>query len=381
MGKPRKTMQREPKIKMASQSIRVLLVDDDEDDYILFRDMLADISQGAYRLDWAPDEKTAIEKIESRVYDICLMDFRLGERDGIEIFHEIKQRRIQTPIIIMTGYGAYDLDVHAMMEGAADYLEKKNINANLLERSIRYAVNRARTLAALKTSEAKLRALSSKFINAQENERRRIARELHDSIGADLTAIKFALERHMHKMVTQPVDSQKASLKQLIDIVKKTTEEIRKISTDLRPSILDDLGILAAIRSVLRQVQVANPKIRVESRLEIQEAEVPDSLKIVIYRLFQEALNNVVKHSGANVVWANLTKSVDRLEWMVQDNGTGFDVPKAMSESALTGTVGLLGMQERAELSNGTFNLESAPGDGTTLRAAWSLNQGGFTAR
>jgi signal transduction histidine kinase len=369
-------MKREPKIEMTSRPIHVLLVDDDEDDYVLFRDMLADISNATYRLEWAPDEKAAMEKIEDHSYDICLMDFRLGERNGIEVFHELKRRRVQTPIIILTAYGAYDLDVQAMLEGAADYLEKRAINAVLLERSIRYAVNRTKTLVALKASEEKLRALSIKIIEAQENERRRIAGELHDSLGADLTAIKFALEHHMNRMVSEPVDSQRISLKRIIDLVQKTTEEARRISTDLRPSVLDDLGILAAARSMLRQFQTVHPKIRIESRLDIREADVPDSLKIVIYRLFQEALNNAFKHSGANAVWARLTKSDERLEWMVRDNGTGFDVEEHISDSGETGSLGLSGMRERIELSNGIFNLESEPGVGTTLRAVWSVNQG-----
>jgi signal transduction histidine kinase len=156
-------------------------------------------------------------------------------------------------------------------------------------------------------------------------------------------------------------------------VVQDAVEEVRRISMNLRPSILDDLGILATISWFCREVEETYSGIRIEKRIHIDENDVPDSLRIVIYRLLQEALNNMAKHSQADLVHLALERIDENIELTVMDNGAGFDIEEVLSEEMSKRGLGLASMKERAELSGGSFLVESQKGVGTTVKASWSL--------
>jgi signal transduction histidine kinase len=138
---------------------------------------------------------------------------------------------------------------------------------------------------------------------------------------------------------------------------------------NLRPSLLDDLGLLATIEWFAREYQNTYPTIRIEKQTEIEETQVPDPLKAVIYRILQEAMNNIAKHSKANLVSISLMGKKDGIELVIEDNGIGFDM-----ESIKRG-LGLGSMKERAEFSGGSFDMESVRGKGTLIRASWLIEQ------
>ncbi|HEX7183156.1 MAG TPA: EAL domain-containing protein [Thermoanaerobaculia bacterium] len=138
---------------MSGAPIRVLLIDDDEDDHVLARDLLEEIGKDRYRLDWEPGCDAALQAIRAQAHDVYLLDYHLGERTGLEILREAIDGGCRAPIIMLTGLGDRDVDLEAMRAGAADYLAKGSLDAPLLERSIRYALERARTLEALRESE------------------------------------------------------------------------------------------------------------------------------------------------------------------------------------------------------------------------------------
>ena len=360
-------------MKMEDQAIKILLVEDDEDDYVIIRDVLSEIEGQEFEMDWVSTYQEATDKIRSNHYDVCLMDYRLGEGDGIQLTRGFLQRGFHEPIILLTGLGSYELDMQAMREGVADYLEKGDLNPKLLERSIRYAIDHTKTLAALRESEGQLRVLSTKVLEAQENERKIIAQELHDSIGASLTAIRYGLEEKLHRMGKESPAPEGISLEQIISIVRETIEEAHRISSNLRPSALDDMGLLAAVRSSCRELKELYERIQIETEIGIQEEDVQEPLKIVIYRVLQEALNNVVKHGGADTVRVLLTKTERSLELSIRDNGQGFDPEEKLSGESQMGGMGLVGMKERTELSNGTFEIASEKGKGTVIKAKWPL--------
>jgi len=224
---------------------------------------------------------------------------------------------------------------------------------------------------ALRESEKELRLLSGQLLAAQEQERGRIARELHDGIGQSLSAIKFRIEDALGQMGKDVAESTVNSLNNLIPIIQSTVEEVRRITMDLRPSTLDDLGILATIGWFCREFQETYATVRIEKEIRLEEADIPGSLKTVIYRVLQEALNNVAKHSGADRVTIFLTKRGHTIELTIEDNGRGFDLKEAYDIDGSKRGFGLGSMKERIELSGGSFSLQSIRREGTTVKASW----------
>jgi PAS domain S-box-containing protein len=217
---------------------------------------------------------------------------------------------------------------------------------------------------ALMESEKELRLLSTQLLAAQEHERKWIAQELHDSIGQTLVAVKFALERKIGQSGTGKIPPG-ISMEDILSMVQNGVDETRRIMTNLRPSMLDDLGILATINWFCREFQKVYPHFHVQRQIELQEQEVPEKLKIVIFRILQEAMNNVAKHSRGTSIVLSLGRKSDRIDLKIQDNGAGFDL-----ENCRKG-LGLSSMKERAQHSGGIFILESSPGRGTCLEAMW----------
>jgi PAS domain S-box-containing protein len=225
---------------------------------------------------------------------------------------------------------------------------------------------------ALKKSETSLRHLSIELLNSQEKERKLVAGEIHDSIGSSLAAIKFKVDN----VITEVGDKSPETttpLRNLIPIVQGAIDEARRIQMNLRPSILDDLGILATIKWFCRQFESTYSNIHISQSIKIEEHEVPGSLKTVIFRVLQEGLNNVAKHSKAKMVMLLLRKAGQGVELVIRDNGQGFDVSKAQFSNGTTHGLGLNSMRERTELSGGSFEIESTQEKGTTLRATWPL--------
>jgi PAS domain S-box-containing protein len=226
---------------------------------------------------------------------------------------------------------------------------------------------------ALRKSDKELRILSNQLLSAEEKERKRIARELHDGIGQALSAIKFSVENSLRELHNGTHPSDLKSLESVIPLTQKTIEEVRRIVKDLRPSILDDLGILATIAWFCREFQNVYSGIRIEKDIAIKENDIPLPLKTVIYRVLQEALNNVAKHSRADTVDLSMKKTPAGIEFVVKDNGTGFDLEKTIAQKPAQRGFGLASMRERVELSEGMFDICSVIGNGTTIRGLWEI--------
>jgi PAS domain S-box-containing protein len=211
-----------------------------------------------------------------------------------------------------------------------------------------------------------LRQLSSKLLSAQEKERKRIAAELHDSLLSELAAMKFLFEAKLVLLKKgQLTDTNEFD--RIRDIMQKVMKDTRAIMNNLRPSILDEMGLISTIDWFSREYQKAYAHIQIRTQLEVLEKDIPDILRVVIFRVLQEALNNFAKHGRGNLVELSLLKSGDALQLRIQDNGQGFDVGNVQKG------LGLESMQERVELSGGEFQIESARGAGTTIRASWLL--------
>jgi len=224
----------------------------------------------------------------------------------------------------------------------------------------------------LRKSEKELRLLSTQLLTAQENERKRIALELHDTVAQSLVTIKFTLAQKL-KQMGGPTPSEGITLESVIDLVQGNITEVRRLMTALRPSLLDDLGILATINWHCREFQSVYKYIEIEKEVTISEEDVPHDLKIVIFRILQEAMYNVAKHSEASRIQLYLNKEDGALKLSVRDNGKGFDYQGVLSDMSTNEGLGLIGMRERAEQSFGTFTLESRKNEGTLVRAVWHV--------
>jgi signal transduction histidine kinase len=225
----------------------------------------------------------------------------------------------------------------------------------------------------LRKSEEQLRHLSAQLLEVQENERKRIAGELHDSIGQSLTAIKFGLENAISSISQDAVEDSIELLEALIPVVQQASEEVRQIHTDLRPSLLDDLGIISTISWFCREFEKVYSGIKIEKKVDMEEKQVPEPLKIVIFRVLQEALNNISKYAKADYVRISLKGITGKMEFIVEDNGQGFDIEHMSYVKSSKRGFGLTSMKERIELSGGAFAIESTPGVGTVVRASWPI--------
>jgi signal transduction histidine kinase len=221
-----------------------------------------------------------------------------------------------------------------------------------------------------------LRHLSSKLLSAHEDERKRIAGEIHDTLGACLTGIKFKAE-NAQLQTGKTANTPTESLNTIIPLVQECIEECKRIQMDLRPSILDDLGLLAAFSWFWRRIQTIYSNTRIEREIEIEEGDIPPRLKIVAFRVTQEAMNNITKHSKADLVRFRLRKLDGRMELVLQDNGQGFDLEKVLSSESTGRGLGITSMRERTELSGGSFVIESTEGKGTIIHASWPLHGNG----
>lgn len=213
---------------------------------------------------------------------------------------------------------------------------------------------------------AEVRFLSTRLLAAQEEERRRIARDLHDGIGGLLSAIKYKTEAAQRGH----------DLEDVVSLLQRTIEECRRIQMDLRPPLLDDLGLLATLNWLIREFQIRTPGLKVEKQFQVEEQAIPLALRTVIFRIAQEALNNIAKYSGADWMLLSLRKTKGTLLLVVRDNGRGFEIEKALTREGTERGLGLASMRERSELSGGTFSIESSPGQGTVVQVAWSEKTG-----
>jgi signal transduction histidine kinase len=216
----------------------------------------------------------------------------------------------------------------------------------------------------LARSRTELEALSAQLVDAQESERRSISRELHDEVGQSLGALLVEVGR-----LAASVPSDDTQIKDHVDKIKSvaetTVQTVRNIALLLRPSMLDDLGLIAALEWQGREVS-RRSEMEVEVQSEDVSEKMPDEYRICIYRMVQEALNNAARHSSAKNARVTVEQTADRILVCVFDDGRGFDPQRVRG-------LGILGMEERVRRLGGIFTIDSKPGRGTTLKAEFPL--------
>jgi PAS domain S-box-containing protein len=238
--------------------------------------------------------------------------------------------------------------------------------AEILVGQAAVAIQNARLFEQVHAGREQLRLLARQVVSVQEQERRRVSRELHDEAGQALTALKISLELAMADLPDK-AESLRERIRESVILTDDTMERIRLLARDLRPPALDAVGLSPTLEDVCRDF---GKRTQLSIDYEGEKLPVlPDAVSICLYRVLQEALTNVARHAQARHVWVALRREVDSISLSVDDDGQGFDLPVTPSFTGRPMGIGLLGMRDRLELLGGGMEIDSQPGKGTRLVA------------
>lgn len=325
------------------------------------------LEQGGLRVLEAHDADTALAVATSARPDLLVLDHVLPGVNGLDLLAAVRHRTRSPglPALLVTGSAT----LADRRDAAADsnvHVITKPVEPTRLLLAVQERLHGA-DAADLIAARNELAALSHRLVHAQEEERRVVARELHDELGQSLTSIKITLETAIRE--NRPPD-----VPALRDEVDRLLTRVRALSLDLRPLMLDEVGLAPALVWHLERVHK-----QTGIRVEFDHAGLPQHLspdiEIAAFRIIQEALTNVARHAGVRAARVHLDADEHNLHISIEDAGRGFD-PRSRSQATATGgvapaepAVGLAGMRERAQLAGGRLEVESNPGHGTRIRA------------
>jgi signal transduction histidine kinase len=357
----------------------ILIVDDDRRNLMALQELL----QGLGQLVLAHSGEEALRCVLKQEFAVILLDVRMPGVDGFETARLIRerQRSRHTPVIFVTGATE---DVGSMFRGyevgAVDYIVKPLI-PEVLKSKVAvfielYAKNSAlvreiaeheQTGARLRESEENLRALSTRMRSVREDEQIRIAREIHDELGQALTGLKMDLTWLTGKL---PADQKPLlkKIKSMFRLIDDTIRSVRKIASGLRPDLLDEVGLAAAIGWQARDFQLRTG-IRCNVNLPPDSDGLDQERSTAVFRIFQEVLTNVARHANATRVDVSMRQDADTLTLEVQDNGRGITAAEMRGSKSL----GLLGMRERVLLFSGKLDINGTRGRGTQVTVSLPL--------
>ena len=221
--------------------------------------------------------------------------------------------------------------------------------------------------------QEQLRRLSHQLLSAQEEERKTISRELHDEIAQTLTGINVQLGslKAATTLNTKELEKKITSTQRLVE---KSVQIVHRFARELRPSVLDDLGLIPALHSFVK-IFAERTRLRIRLRIFAGVEQLDAAIRTVLYRVVQESLTNVARHARASRVEVCIEKLVDSVHMQVKDDGRSFSVER-MLQAQKNNRLGLLGMRERVEMVGGHFGIESAPGRGTTVEVHVPFRKG-----
>lgn len=342
---------------------RILMIEDDVADAELVKFALREAGL-AFDLRCVDNKEDFLEELERGDPDIILSDYALPSFDGLAALRLARQKRPELPFIFVTGTLGEELAIETLKNGATDYVLKTRLSRLVpaVHRARREAEERAERRNAeekLRESHEQLRALSIYLQHVREEERTRIAREVHDELGQELTGLKFDLSNLAARLPREHKQFQE-SIKAMLAQIDAIIQTVRRISTELRPSVLDDLGLAAAIEWQTHEFQT---RTGLQSRitLDVQTPVIDQELNTAFFRIFQETLTNVMRHANATKVEVRLAEEMGKLVLEVKDNGRGI----TEAQMASNRSIGLLGMRERAVLLGGEFHIRGVAGKGT----------------
>jgi signal transduction histidine kinase len=345
-------------------AIRVVLLEDREADAELILETLNNSG-----LDIAATTVASREGFEAalshRPPSIILSDYYLPAFDGAAALEIAKQLAPDIPFIFVTGILGEEVVIEMLKMGATDYVLKSRLSrlAPAMVRALREADHRRENQKAqskLRRSYDQLRALTGHLRFVREEERTRIAREVHDELGQALTSLKLDLSLVSKKLIGEPAIKKK--IKAMSDHVDATIHTVRRIATELRPGVLDNLGLAAAIEWQTADFQ-ERTGIPCDVKIDVKQANLDPELSTMCFRIFQETLTNILRHAKATLVEVNLATVGRELILTVRDNGRGISEEEVIHAQS----IGLIGMRERVAQAGGQVLFIGVPSRGTTV--------------
>ncbi|MDR3569924.1 MAG: PAS domain S-box protein [Syntrophobacteraceae bacterium] len=295
-------------------------------------------------------------------------------QQGLPFVAEHRVLRPDGAIIHLAARGKVTRDAEGRLERLNglvwDITERKHLENELRRSRDQLELRVAERTADLKSANKKLRRLPSMLIEAQERERQRLSMELHDSVGQTIAALKFRIEHVIVCLEKEKCPQSLHLLNEFVPVLQRSLDETRAIYMGLKPTILAEHGILATLDWYRLELLKLYPDQHIELETRIEEEDIPEDYKIVIFRIAQEALNNSFKHGNPDWVDVRLALNNGAIELEIQDDGIGMN-PDFIIKSPGAKSLGLMGMRERAELTGGEFTIHSAPNEGTMVKAIW----------
>jgi len=341
----------------------ILIVDDNAS---ARETLVAMLENQEYHIDLAEDGFHALQILHQLQPDLILLDVMMPGMDGFEVCRRIRAapQLAEVPIIMLTALDDRASLLQGIEAGADDFLIKPVDRYELMAR-VR-TITRLNRYRILKEQRENLREMTERLITAQEQERQHMSRELHDDLGQALTLQMISL-RNLQGEPPLSRDELFERLQALHDQTHDIFIKIRNLAQDLRPPILDALGLKVSMQTYCTEF---TRRTHLPITFEVDESLplLPDIYNITLYRVLQEALSNIIKHAHAGHVWVDLSREDENIILTVQDNGQGFKAKEVQSNG-----MGLSIMQERVTIAGGNFSINSDPRRGTILTAQFPL--------
>lgn len=321
----------------------------------------------SFSLERVDSKREYLQALTENPPSLILSDYSLPGFNGHDALLLSLEKCPETPFIFVTGTMGEEVAIETLRSGATDYVLKTRLSRLVpaVSRALRESRERAehrRAEEQLRESHEQLRQLSIYLQRVREEERTRIAREVHDELGQALTSCKLDLA-WIASRLPKDCATLLAKTRALTSHIDATIQTVRRISTELRPGVLDHLGLVAALEWQANDFQ-NRTGIQCEVSSRLSEAPLDSHLSTTLFRIFQETLTNIIRHAGATQVGVDLKETASAVILTVKDNGRGI----ARSEITNTKSMGLLGMRERAVLLGGTFKIgRAARGQGTKV--------------
>lgn len=370
---------------MKINDLRILLIDDDEDDYVNLRELFKEIRGTRYDVTWRSDYESGLEAIKSSTYDVCLLDYRLGAHTGLDLLVEVNNLEIPCPIIFLTGQGDFEIDVRAMQMGAAEYLVKNQLSSHLLERTVRYAVKHALDLQDIKESKAQVvqqDRLASLGL---------LASSLAHEIGTPMGIIRSRAEMVEKKGANNPnLKQDMQTVMTQIDRISTLVNSLLNLAREKKSNHADKVSLNQVVTDVFNLMGCELERKGILLSLSLPEnilvrAE-PGPLGQVFLNLLVNAVHAIEEKkewSGLKKVSVTATLSDERIVIHVTDNGIGMSKdnlaqlfkPFFTTKAIGTGTgLGLVTSLKLVQSWGGTIVVASKPNEGSTFTV--TLNRG-----